>query len=435
MNKNRDFEILKYTITEIVILCLFLTTIFWGFISKYLPFSKIIYQVIINIFDILPFIVFLVFGKIYIKKGQKINSLFIIANVLLFSFLLIFFTIINNGNFLDAILRLGVVFRFLPLCLLILSLDNTYKLKITSLFLKLVKYTFLIQLIIGVIQVIGGESAMKFFLPTVINESSTSQGVTALGEIFGTFANTIDYSFFLVASFSILIAFKTIKLKSIFTPIVVFLTLSSGSTAGFALTLISIYIFIETPNKKYLLTFAVVNFIILSFIYYSNFQPNLIELYSGLYNSRLGMILFTLPEFLNTSVINGFFGLGADKEVIYQIVSNFKNVPLIFIADQSVNALDDVYYVSTIIQNGIVGLILLLYIFYKIFKNSLSLISKENIKIKKLLIFLFFMIASGSLFNQILHVRSFSLLFWITIGILSVSNKHFIKTKYENTSN
>lgn len=426
---NTKFEKLRKTIIEIVILCLFFTIIFWGFISKFLPFSKIIYQVIINVFDILPFIIFLVFGKIYIKKNKKINSLFILANVVLFSSLLIFFTILNNGNFFNALLRLGVIFRFLPLCLLILSLDNTYKIKITSLFLKLVKYTFVIQLIIGVIQVVGGESAMKFFLPTVINESSTSQGVTALGEIFGTFANTIDYSFFLVASFSILIAFKIIRLKGIYTLLVVFLTLSSGSTAGFALTLISIYIFIKNPNKKYLLILAIVNFIILGFIFYSNYQPNMIELYAGLYNSRLGMILFTLPEFLNTSVINGVFGVGADKEVIYQIISNLKNVPLIFIADQSVIALDDVYYVSIIIQNGIAGLILLLYIFFKIFKNSLALISKENITIKKLLIFLFLMIASGSLFNQILHVRSFSFLFWITIGVLSVSNNYLMKIK------
>lgn len=429
---NERFEQLRIQTIEFVIICLFFTTIFWGFVAKFLPINNSIYQIINNISDLLPLMTFFLFGKITLKNNNRLNSIYLISLTVIFSGLLILITLLNNGSLFYAIPRLGAIFRFLPLCLLIYSLKFRNKKIILVLFLRLIKFTFIAEIIIGLIEIIGGERTLVFFLPLIVSKNSSAQRVLFESQIFGTFSNTIEYAFFLIAAFSLLIGFQKIKLKSIYTFLSFLTVYYSGSVAGLALLIMLIYYFIEITNKKYILIAGSVILLLVMIRFFSYYQNNLVELYAGLMNSRLGIILFTLPEFLKSGFFNSIFGIGADQLVVYNNIIHYKNVPLIFQSDGSVVALDDVYYVSTIIESGIIGLLLLFSLYFKIYKYSLAQISINDYDIKKLIVFLFFMIASASFFNQILHVRSFTFIFWITIGIISAPYTILNESKNEN---
>jgi hypothetical protein len=213
------------------------------------------------------------------------------------------------------------------------------------------------------------------------------------------------------------------------------LVFKSGSTTGFGLFLYFLFLNIDKKYKRKLLMLAVLTSIIFLYTFYSQLESDIVNLYDGLYNSRLGILIFTLPQTLTSSCSNAFFGFGADQNIVYNTIMQHSIVPLIFSSDGSVNALDDIYWVSTIVYSGFLGLMLLMYFFYRVFKIFINADYISLYPIKNLIIFIFAIVIFGSFFNQIIHIRPFSFLFWSILGILNIFEFSQKEVKNENPIN
>ncbi len=392
-------------------------------------------SVIIYVFDLTPLFLYFIFFKISIKDKNHLNSMGVLLVPIFFSFILIIVTLINLGSLTSVVTRLGAIFRFIPLALLLHSLKVSYKIKITDFFINSLLVLFIIQILIGFLEAFYGESMMSFFLPQTINQLSTSKRVIELGSIFGTFPNTVEYTYMMVISFAIMITFKKFKLISFFTLATLYLVFKSGSTTGFGLFLYFLFLNIDKKYKRKLLMLAVLTSIIFLYTFYSQLESDIVNLYDGLYNSRLGILIFTLPQTLTSSCSNAFFGFGADQNIVYNTIMQHSIVPLIFSSDGSVNALDDIYWVSTIVYSGFLGLMLLMYFFYRVFKIFINADYISLYPIKNLIIFIFAIVIFGSFFNQIIHIRPFSFLFWSILGILNIFEFSQKEVKNENPIN
>lgn len=392
-------------------------------------------SVIIYVFDLTPLFLYFMFFKISIKEKNHLNSKVVLMVPIFFSFLLIIVTLINLGSLTSVVTRLGAIFRFIPLALLLYSLKASYKIKIKDFFINSLFVLFIIQIFIGFLEAIYGESMMSFFLPQTLNQLSTSKRVIELGLIFGTFPNTVEYTYMMVISFAIMITFKKFKLISFFTLVTLYLVFRSGSTTGFGLFFYFLFLNIDKIYRRKLLILTILTSIAFLYKFYSQYESNLVNLYDGLYNSRLGILIFTLPQFLTSSFSNAFFGLGADQNIVYNTIIQYSIVPLIFSSDGSVNALDDIYWVSTIVYSGFLGLFLLIHLFHRIFKIFINANYISLYPIKNLIVFIFGMIIFGSFFNQILHIRPFSFLFWSILGILNIFEYNHKEIKNENPIN
>ncbi len=418
-----------YACLNIYLVGLVIIVFFWGLICKVLNISQIVQANFVLFYDLIPVVFYFLFFKINFSLSKKsLNSFKIIAIPIIFSFLLIFSTYYNGGNIIDAITRLGAIFRYFPLALFIYSLKTPLKLRLTNKILKIIYVIFIVEIIYGFLQTLLNEEYLIYTIPQTTNIYSSASRAILFGEIGGTFANTVDYAFTLIISYALLLTFKRIRFKSLITLLTLYLVYRSGSLAATGLFIYFLYSQTGPKFKKYFL--LILSFFLISIMFFSyyTYKDDILNLYLLLIQSRLGIILFTLPQFIEGNFIVSLIGLGADQEIVYNAIVNQTIIPAIFINDSNVNALDDVYYVSTMLYSGILGLILLYYFFYKVY--LLLKIQIKDLNKKKLLNYIFVLILFGSLFNQILHIRPFTVIFWLIIGVI------FTKKKLnESTSN
>lgn len=416
-NKNQSnilfFVLVFYISTSFLILN------FLGLFCKFLSININVQNAIVTIFDVIPLFLYLIFFRIKVKLKNHINSLKFVIVLILFSLGLIGITFYNSSDFYSALNRIFVLFRFIPMALLILTLSSSKRRQIFKLFIILLYIFFFAQIFIGIVEIIGGSRLLEFFLPQTINPFATANLVIELNEIFGTFASTIEYSYTILLSYSILIIFKKIKFLSIVSIITLIVIYKSGSIACFGLFMYFIFLNLENSLKKGLIYGGMI-FLCIAFFFLFEFQSFLIETYSLLLMSRLGILFFTLPEFLMSGLKNVLFGLGANQEFVYSFITTNENIPIIFLNDLNVVGLDDMYWVSTIVYSGVIGLTLCVYLFYIVFSFFSKIDYINKFTVKRLINFIFFAIIFGSFFNQVLHLRTFSYIFWILIGLFEL---------------
>lgn len=335
-------------------------------------------------------------------------------------------TMLHKGAVSSAFAYCGAIIRYIPLALIITKTKiDSDELKKTLLFH--VKIIFSLQITIGIVQIIGGQNIMTFFLPKTDSHSS-AQNALLEGDIAGTFSNTIDYAFLILTCY-LLILYNTrrsnnayVLLLSVFTLYIVYET---GSLAAIIAFLIIFAIFLCNGHSYrfiYLSIAVMVISIILMYIYNT-------ELYLFIENkklSRLGMISSTLPNFLlKSNIFDILFGIGTDLGVINKTVLSLPNPPHIFVHYYAPHTLADVYWVAAIVENGIIGFILLLGMLAKIYVLS-KLIRQKDWQLYMIMISLLCVILILGFVNQILSVKPFTLFFWILVGIL---DKVYAKSK------
>jgi hypothetical protein len=184
----------------------------------------------------------------------------------------------------------------------------------------------------------------------------------------------------------------------------------------------SLIIFLKYTRKKLIIRFIIfIPVVTLITFFIIRFKVEVGIFFSELLYSRLGIITYTLPDFIKDFSFDTFFGVGTDLGVVFKKIIHFQNPPLIFIWDGSAVALADVYWVALLIYHGIVGFLLLFSSFFFLFRYCLKVQYLNNINYDYLFIVksLFLMIIILALFNQVLVVREFALGFWIIIGVVS----------------
>ena len=181
--------------------------IFSGWIFNLLHLPPELAEIIIQALDVLPFLLVLFIFRLRSSMSILPNTTTFWIIIVLFIINSICTTVIHNGRILAAITHFLIMFRYMPLAVLLANRrisDHD-----EMLYIKHFKIISIILIIIGFIEIVGGPGVASYFTPVLDEFSSVNRLVDSNTEstimpIFGVFPNTVDYSFFLLISYIII---------------------------------------------------------------------------------------------------------------------------------------------------------------------------------------------------------------------------------------
>lgn len=375
-----------------------------------------------SVFDILPLIVLILLNpRFSLHNNSSLLKQFGFWLLLgLFFFLTIITTLIHKGSITSSFVHCGILFRYIPLAFIISTFQPEVLMDKIQ---KHIYISFSIVLCIAFLQILFGMPMMTFFQPLTSNTSLVLR-VYAAGDIMGPFKNSIGLAYFLLITFVLILFDKRIEFAKLMLllPFVIIALIYAGSIA--VLLAFFFVIAIKYTYKKHILkVFLSIILSILFCLILIIYRTEISVFVSQTFYSRLGILFFTLPEFIKDFSFDTLFGIGTDLSVVFKKLMELPRTPLIFKWDGNAVSLADVYWVALLIYHGIIGLFLLFMSFFLLFKYSMKVkyINRNftNYDYPLMLQSIFLVILLLGLFNQILVVREFALIFWIIIGIIS----------------
>jgi len=424
------------TITSIIVVYLYWVSFEWTILSPI--HNYIVIQYIRNFIDVLPLIILgiiLLSGKIKFKgHDAKIFSGFLL--IILISSISLF---IEIQNILPITSYIGVTFRFVPFILIIKYASED----VESKFFKHVKIIYWIQVVLSCLSLINKSIFLRYFLPpreifgTIPPTTYNDLGIST------TFVNTIEYSFFILALTIIYLSFSENKKEKIFITLIslILVTLSFSIASLLAMLFI---IFLNTDRK---LLFISIGAIALLIVIWFNIDLFLILLgtdslrtwieISSEYN-RIGYFTKLLPEFLHSNFKDIFLGMGYEGGIIDSKFASYHTLPATMTNyDNNLRYLKDVYWLSILIAQGIVALLITFEILRTIYMTAKKKQFSKNFNVIRLYIPTIILLG---FFNQILDIKGLTYCFWILAAITlnktnvnySMSNKEILIEDNDN---
>ena len=405
------------------------------FLLKFLPVSEFYYQLARQLPDFLIFSLFIFLIITRLQNGTKIVTSVIRLDLFVVFFIYIscigvFFT--NEANIGVVFLKFKAIFRYVFLCIIILNLRPTNRQ--VNLFLNLFVFSAIFQIFVGFIQYVGGIAVRDFLAArnadvVVLGYKKTFTGdrFEDVNDIMGMLGDTISYSFLLLILHFIILSIRT---KKSIHYILIFLNAVFIFLSGSLSSLLAILVSTIISDGLTRITFFKVVFgtatsvISLFFLLPVNLLNELLQLselvYAGAMNSRLGLILYGIPEYLTD--LRVLVGYSLDKFIFADYLRNATELPPI-LSSIVHYIIDDVYWFAIFIYFGVPGGVIYCFIFVKIliwtrkvpfiyFNTVLGEVNLSKfIFISTLMIFLL------NLFNQAVEVRSFSLFYWSFVAV------------------
>lgn len=284
-----------------------------------------------------------------------------------------------------------------------------------------------VQLAIATLQKInpalGGE-----FIPAL---ATTQSAIYALaeGDVSGTFANSIDLAFFLIAAFIVLTQRYWIWRLApplLLTCVLTFFINATGSlTANICIWIYIGYLWLRSlsyPNRW----MAVIFLVLISFIgFYTNFSSislAIIEKVDNMMLSRLGLIFSSIPGLYAAMPQRLLSGSGADFNAILSLLNNLPDVPLVFTYEGASSVINDVFWVALLLAFGAPTAFFFIYRMAQLFKAYLAR-SAGAMQTLNLVWVIWLIVFLAGLMNQILLVRTFTLA--LTLGLLPLAMDAF----------
>lgn len=394
----------------------------WAFKLMHIPSS--LGFIILQIFDLIPFAIFLVDG-VLIRSKRFLPNTFSFWNVLSIFFILsLATTILHNGSAFRSIGHFAAMFRYVPLASLIIRHANNES--DINKFLIHFKSISLVLVLIGYLEVFGGSSVKDFFSPLTSSYSSSNKAFDIFN-IPGIFPNTVDYSCFILISFIILSCSKysIFNIKGItFYLIPLF---CSGSKA--ALIIFILFIYIRMKNRIILRnTIAFLFLTICIYLTYEFWDLLYWTIFVDSKASRLGYLIYTLPDFLIDFSFDTFLGCSPDYDIVHDKINSFPNAPLMTWSIDAMTSFEDEFYVALVVYYGIIGFMVLLYLYMRLFHSMYMLKWRNHIlNYKQIVTGLLLCIIIFPLFNQVIIIKTFALFFWIMVGIIVSQSSYTTK--------
>lgn len=388
----------------------------WVFIHWFLhvPTHVTAFRLSLDLFPIILLILCLALSQV---KLTQLSLLLLGAYLGTLTTLLIS-NLIHGGRIASIPGHFGVIFRFVPLTIIISCLNpmrwNFDWLRTWS------KKLLFFLMGLGLLEILLEEKLRRFLIPSqelfkvIFDRLPVSLTQNKYYQVSTVFVNPIEYAFLLVGLYIIYLSNDSLsKKKKLFVAAICLLvTFESGSMAAFFfLFLLSYFALVEKPLYKYFTYLSAL--IISSFVIYLNWNYVSWYLDISYQFNRLGILVNTFPSFLSSGIINVLFGLGSDSDKIYQIITSYPNVPLMITYDGNLAGFEDMYWVAMLISNGLISFSLLTLTFLELYKYSKKLERPNSLIVQRLLIMTLLL----GFANQVLEVKPFSLLLWITFGI------------------
>lgn len=400
--------------------------IFGGWILNILPIPSSLGFFVINLLDILPLLFFC--WNFKLTKSSKIvpNSTTFWLLIITFLFISLASTIYHSGRISAPLIHFGAMFRYVPLATFICQWRNALN---VSMFIRHFTIITVIILLISYIEIIGGSRTYNFFLPLTKEESSANLALLKddSNSICGIFPNSVDLSYLLLLSY---IIFSNINIRiNKFVLFIIFLipVYFTGSKATLILFIFAVNYNIAGYRLIKALFIGTI-ILVVGVLLYEFWELFYWTVFIDSQASRLGLIIFTLPSFLSEISFDTFFGMGPDKNLVFNKINSYANAPSMTRDIDAMSAFEDEFYVAIIVYYGIIGFMLLCTLFGGLYRNLISVKWNNGIfKHKTIVKSLFTILIIAPLFNQIIIIKPFSLFFWIFIGLLfNVSSKRKI---------
>ena len=406
--------------------------IFSGWIFNLLHIPAEIAKMIMQVMDFIPFLFLPVLFKLRRSFLVLPNTTVFWGIIFLFLFHSLFTTIMHGGNIVAACVHFGAMFRYAPLAA-VLSRINLTDSDINT-FLRYFKILSVILVGIGFVELIGGPSVSQYFMPITDEVSSINNIMDESSEInliggtlFGIFPNTVDYSFFLFISYIIISNISKLSNKFLVGLVYAVIIFFTGSKATLLIFLLVISIQLSR-YRFWVASFWLFIFVSGAILIYKFWELFYWTVFIDSQSSRLGYIIFTLPDFLSEFSFDTFFGVSPDKELVWAKINSYANAPKMTWGIDHMTSFEDEFYVALPVYYGILGFGLILLFFVGLYKSLMgskwkSDILKYGIIIKSLFVCLLI----APLFNQIIIIKPFSLFFWIIVGLITSQKGNAIK--------
>lgn len=422
----------KQIVYNIIVVYLY-AILFGGFILKKIGLTDELGLKIMACLDFIPLVLFFISNPSFYNRGKNIfkRKIFWLSWILLL-LLLCITNYIHSRSLIPSIIHVGALLRYVPLAYIIISLSYHYNIK-EKLLYHLKAITIIMLLIMTACILLGHKAEM--FLP-VMGKGATGLREISSGYYSGVFPNTIDLSFLLLILFIIWCNDKRLSkgrfiILSLWMGICIFKTGSATATALFCM-----FLFFKLTENQIYVRYMLILFIGIEVIaLYFKYQYEVSLVIDNMQLSRLGIISITAPNFITEFSFDTFWGIGNDEHVVLNKVNSYPEKVHMLYYTESLNAFGDVYWVALLIFHGLIGLCIIGYIFYLIYKG----ISKYNItdkyfNFKRIIKWSYIAIFLLGLMNQVLVVKTFAIVFWILVAIVysSITNN---RINHEDSSN
>lgn len=359
---------------------------------------------------------------------------------------------VTSSNLAVNISEILVLNRFIFLAMAVPFLVNTEE-KIERV-LRFVWILVLVQLCLGVVQLLGGQSVIRFFAPSDytnafsgVERSFTTNRELARDFLIGSLGDFVSFGYILLFGILIYISRQAHGLRaaiilSIFLAVifmtgsrtifvVAFLTTSLYWLRKKTIAVRALFVVFALPLFPALFIFVAAAASSAEFEYsnfLSLFTPEIID---HLLNQRLGMLLFYVPSFLGDPAV--LTGLSPDKVFIAGYVrENFDQLPYILLYYFD-SLLEDVYPVAILSYYGIFGMFLFYMMQLRIFLQARRTLNSDSAilsRMSHLLVLAFPVINLLSLANQSFENRGAAFLLWLFVGLYaSALNLHAARTR------
>lgn len=351
--------------------------------------------------------------------------------------------LVNQGaDLFICMLNIKALLRYI-LLLYILLLLNPSPEQIRNL-IKWIVAAVTVQALMGVVQLVGGLSVRDFLAARHVSEGIggavkkfTGDRFEGQNDLMGTMGDNISYGYLIMLGV-ILILFKSqrsIGIRALFALFLITLTFLSGSKAIFLVSLMVGYgycLWRWGRSNTLLMSFLVLP--LLAIVTYLVLPGDVIEtakvssqrLFEGMMNSRLGILVYIMPELLwNPYSVIGF---SPDKDFFSDFVeASLPSIPTVLLVVLS-HVIEDVYWAAMYIYYGMIGFALWCLFLRSIYKRLKPLTSSPSLLMQYLGRVATIMILVSvplNFFNQSFEVRSFSFYLWLFCGLALVQRRQF----------
>lgn len=397
------------------------TLLFASFVLNKIDFPIDIGLKLLSFLDIIPLCIWILYNpRLRIKtKDFFVDTFQFWVIWFLLLGLLLFTSYWRGASIIPSFVYWGALIRFIPLAYIVVSLNK--HIDINDRLLKHLKRITVILLIVGYLCLILGERA-TILLP-LLPKNATGERETLEGNYSAIFANTIDYGFILVLLYIIWTYKKNVNSPQALMLIIVFFipVFKTGSAAA-TLVFVIVAFFRLTQTYKLIRKFIIYSLLLITITLFYIYWDMVILVYENAQLSRIGMLTMTAPDFIKEMSIDTLFGVGLDPVIVYDKVNSYsdKVFMLQYVEpEETTSAFGDVYWVAILVYQGVIGLVLMVWMYLKLLKSTISKNYRDNeYDYKRIVKWVFFAIAFWALLNQVLVVKTFALIFWLFLGVV-----------------
>ena len=437
---------------------------FEEFILKFLPVSDALYSYLRFFGEIL---IYVAFGKLVIHKlhrGIPFVKTAIDLPIIGFYSVVLLSILVNGSPLIGSLYNIRPFARYIVLFYLVANSSLSER-RITTL-LRIILGVGIFQLVVGVIQWVGGPAAFDFFLP---RESTLSIGGFTkeyrllelgreIGSVYGTLGDTVIYGVFMILVLVIYLSrIRRLEYLNLLGAAVLFFFIArsySRAATFSALLAGAAWYYFHYGWKKTLrlalamalvfgLLLAVVNPFNLEYINPRKAKVGLVGNVTGVFSGsyvrvaqkqRLGALIGNVPTVLVNKPILGY---GADQNTTIEKLNMSKRSFLLKVLSK--NGFKDVYWVAILCFYGILGLGFFALIFYQLFRAALSLykrsvrtlfvvdgdapVSPLPQQIAIIMLCLVAVTVFLLFFNRTLEFRGYGFYFWLCAGLMFASDR------------